>query len=223
MPADVQAVVDRRGITVHSTDRKELDGLCQQAGDAAHQGWALECDPLPAIDFATWLMGQSGVPSQSETLVVLDGVTDVRNIGAIARLAWLQGAQALILPSRGTPEETPALVKTAVGAWDLLPIIRVGNLRAALQKLKDRGWWIHGLALGGTLLSSGAAGNLPDRLVIVAGSEGKGMRALTRDSCDQLWELPMTERATSEQLGAPESHNVVVALGMAMAILQRQA
>ncbi|MCH9780578.1 MAG: RNA methyltransferase [Alphaproteobacteria bacterium] len=170
-------------------------------------------------------------------IVAVDGITDVRNLGAIARVALLQGADGILMCDHHSPKEYGSIVKAAVGAWDILPICRVTNLSRALNKLKTSGWWVHGLSLQGrSLMGRNPIGSQHDaatantvtsseasKIVIVIGAEDKGIRRLTADTCDQLWMLPMQPRycpSTDKHPIGPESHNVAVALGMALALLQ---
>ena len=122
-------------------------------------------------------------------VLILDQVTDPRNIGAIMRSALALGASAIMMTDRHAPEETGALAKTAAGALQKLSIIRVTNLARALDSLKEAGFILVGLEAGGTTALGSFAAE-PRQLVL--GSEGAGMRRLTREGCDHLAAIPIS-------------------------------
>ena len=139
-------------------------------------------------------------------VLILDQVTDPRNIGAIMRSALALGASAIIMTDRHAPEETGALAKTAAGALEKLSIIRVTNLARALDSLKEAGFTLVGLEAGGTAALDPFAAE--PRLGLVLGSEGAGMRRLTREGCDHLAAIPISPDS--------ESLNVSVAAAIAL-------
>jgi 23S rRNA (guanosine2251-2'-O)-methyltransferase len=121
-------------------------------------------------------------------LLVLDQVTDPHNVGAVLRSAAAFGALAVVVPDRNAPPETGVLVKAASGALEHVPLIRVANLARALTDLKQGGFWCVGLAADST--QTLAEADLSGRIAFVLGSEGAGMRRLTRDGCDSVARLP---------------------------------
>jgi 23S rRNA (guanosine2251-2'-O)-methyltransferase len=156
---------------------KDLDR--RLGADTVHQGALIETEPLPEPTLAELLAHADGRP-----LVVLDQVTDPHNVGAILRSAAVFGCAGLVLTRRHSPPLDGALAKSASGALDLVPVAPVQNLARAMAELKE---------LGCTLI--GLDGEAPDRLealrwpeqsALVLGAEGKGLRQLTRESCDQL-------------------------------------
>lgn len=151
---------------------------------AVHQGLTLLASPLPARSLEDVLAAHTG----AALLVVLDQVTDPQNVGAILRSAAAFGAAAVILPHRHAPPVTGALAKAASGALEHVPLIDVGNLERALQQLKDAGFWCIGL--DGSADRSIADGMPGNRLVLVMGAEGSGLRRLTAERCDLLVRLP---------------------------------
>lgn len=154
--------------------------------DQVHQGAALEVKPLDWGKLDDVAMAE-GLP----LMVALDRVTDPHNVGAVLRSAEVFGARAVIAPLRHSAPETGALAKTASGALERQPYLRVTNLADALQSLKDMGFVCIGLAgeAEQTLDQAlAAAGTAP--VVLVLGAEGPGLRERTRDTCDHLARIP---------------------------------
>jgi 23S rRNA (guanosine2251-2'-O)-methyltransferase len=142
--------------------------------DAVHQGLLVEADPLPPLDV-------EDVAAQG-TVLVLDQITDPHNVGAILRSAAAFGVGAVITTARHSPEATGVLAKSASGALDLVPIVTVQNLARALTELKERGFLTVGLDSDGETDLSQAS--LREPLALVLGAEGRGLRQLTRQTCD---------------------------------------
>ncbi len=189
----------------HETvERARLDHLLGR--DVVHQGVALLADPLatPSLQHALERPGP---------LVVLDQVTDPRNVGAILRSAAAFGASTVIAQERNAPEETGALAKAASGALETVPLLRAVNIARTLVALKAAGVWVVGLDASGATKLSGAA--LAGRRVgLVLGAEGTGLRRLTRETCDEVAGLAMN--------GAMESLNVSAAAAVALYEVTRQ-
>ncbi len=167
---------------------------------AVHQGCAALVAPLAPASLPRVLSAQGSAP-----LVVLDGVTDPRNVGAILRSAAAFGA-AVVVVRRGAPPESGALAKAAAGGLDIAPLVRVGNLARTLARLATAGWWLVGL--DGAATQNLAQARLPPRCALVLGAEGTGLRRLTRDSCDECVALPLP--------GALDSLNVSNACAIAL-------
>jgi 23S rRNA (guanosine2251-2'-O)-methyltransferase len=204
--AGARASVPAGGVEI--LERRALDGLLP-AG-AVHQGMALAVEPLPAADIDDVLDAAGAAPAP-RLLVVLDQVTDPHNIGAILRSAAAFGALALIVPEHGAPPVTGTLAKSASGALEAVPLVRVTNLARTLDRLKEAGYWSVGL--DGEAPASLAALDLPDKIVLVLGAEGSGLRRLTREHCDFLARLPTR--------GAWRSLNVSNAAAVALYELTR--
>jgi 23S rRNA (guanosine2251-2'-O)-methyltransferase len=145
-------------------------------------------------------------------LVVLDGVEDPRNLGAVIRAAAAAGAGAVFLPERRSAGLTAACIKASAGAAFRIPIARVGNLAAFLGRLKEKGVWVVGLEATGTPIWGGFDLRAPVALVL--GGEGHGLRRLTRERCDTLLALPLANGV--------ESLNIAVAAGIALYEAARQ-
>jgi 23S rRNA (guanosine2251-2'-O)-methyltransferase len=155
--------------------------------DAVHQGLAIAADPLPRQELRDIVaaLPDSAAP---HVVVLLDQVSDPHNVGAVLRSAAAFAALALVVPDHGAPPATGVLAKAASGALETVPLVRVGNLVRALEQLKEAGFWCVGLAEDAE--QSLAALDLPQRIALVLGAEGGGMRRLTRERCDFLASLP---------------------------------
>ena len=151
------------------------------SADAVHQGLLAEAAPLPTLSIET--LETRGM------IVVLDQITDPHNVGAILRSAAAFGVQALVTTQRHSPEATGVLAKSASGALEYVSLVAVQNLARALAELKDRGFLAVGLdSEGGNALD---ALSLREPLALVLGAEGKGLRQLTRETCDVVARLDM--------------------------------
>jgi len=191
-------------------ERRSLEALLP-AG-AVHQGMAAAAEPLPALDIDDVLDRIVGQPAP-HIVVLLDQVTDPHNIGAILRSAASFAAAAVVLPEHGAPPVTGALAKAASGALEAVPLLRVPNLARALDRLKEAGFWSVGLdehaAQPLQALDPG------ERIALVLGAEGSGLRRLTRERCDFLARLPTR--------GEPASVNVSNAAAIALYELVRRS
>ena len=162
--------------------------------DAVHQGLALAVEPLAEPDLEDVLRRARTVSGRS-VVVLLDQVSDPHNVGAVLRSASAFGALAVVLTMHRAPLATGALAKAASGALERVPLVRVANLARALDRLKDAAFWICGL--DETASQTLAALDLGERVALVLGSEGGGMRRLVRERCDHLARLPTrTQQST---------------------------
>ena len=195
------ALAGQRGIPILECPRGELDRLTD---GAVHQGLALQVPAYEYADPSDLLDPQApGVP----LLVALDGVTDPRNLGAIVRSVGAFGGHGVIVPERRSVGMTAAAWKTSAGAAARVPVAKAGNLTRALETFQHAGFFVVGLDMGGDL-------DLPELdladqpLVIVVGSEGKGLSRLVRQTCDRIVSIPMA--------GPVESLNAGVATSVAL-------
>jgi len=197
------------GIAVADEERQTLDRLCD---GGRHQGVVAECEPLRAL-------GENGLDRLLESsdeaaplLLILDGVTDPHNLGACLRTADAAGVLAVIAPRDKSAPLNATAAKVACGAAEVVPYVQVTNLARTLKLLQQRGIWITGTA--GEAEQSLYQVDLTGPQALVMGAEGKGMRRLTREHCDQLVNIPMA--------GEVSSLNVSVATGVCLFEIVRQ-
>ncbi len=183
-------------------DRIRVDQLLGR--ETVHQGAALLADPLPQPGLATVL-------ERPGPVLVLDQVSDPRNVGAVLRSAAAFGAACVITQERNAPDETGALAKAASGALETVPVLRAVNIARTLAALKAAGLWCVGLDAGAPpLRGASLAGR---RVALVLGAEGSGLRRLVRETCDEVAGLAMQ--------GSMESLNVAAAATVALYELGR--
>lgn len=199
--ADHGAALTRRNLTPIVVDRADMAYALPPQDKHVHQGVVIVALPLSPPSLDEWLDNrqddnQNDAQAAKQTvLVMLDQITDGRNIGAIMRSALAFGAHGIIATDRNTPTETSAMLRAASGAAEHMPLIRVVNLSRAITSLQDHHFTVAGLDARGTADLTGCADE--DRLVLVLGAEGSGLRHLTREKVDQLIRIPMSDHAES--------------------------
>ncbi len=175
------------GGNVAHADEAELTRLCGR--DARHQGVVAMVREYQYADLDEMLS------SRPDPILVIDGVTDPRNLGAILRSAEGAGAGNLIIAKDRTVGVTPAAVKSSAGAWIHTKIARCGNVARALEDLKKAGYWVAALAPGGKV--SIYELDVSRKLAIVIGSEGKGVREIVKKTADFIVDIPMRGKVAS--------------------------
>jgi len=199
-----------------SVERVGRDALERVTDGAVHQGVVAWVVPTPIRGDEALHELLAGLPDQGPPLfLVLDHIQDPHNLGACLRTADAAGVRAVIIPRDRAVGLTPAVRKVACGAAEWVPLIQVTNLARCLRDLQAAGVWVVGTA--GTADTSIYQADLRGPLALVLGSEGEGMRRLTRETCDMLVNIPM--------VGAVESLNVSVSAGICLyeAVRQRRA
>jgi 23S rRNA (guanosine2251-2'-O)-methyltransferase len=159
--------------------------------DAPHQGVVIEVEPLEDA----WLDELLASAGDNAVLLVLDQVTDPHNVGAILRSAAAFGAVGIVTQDRHSPPESGVVAKAASGALERLPWVRVVNLARALEEIGDAGFWRIGLTGDAEIQLKDALG--PARVALVLGAEGPGLRPNTREHCDTLARLPISDAVES--------------------------
>ncbi len=224
-PQRVRTLYMRRGR--NDARVQELVGMARDAGvryasvepawldarvaDVQHQGVAADCHELVPASEAEFELRFAAI-AQPRLILVLDGVTDPRNLGACLRSANAAGVGTVLLPKRRSAPLSALAMKTAQGGAEPLLIVEVTNLARRLAWLADQGVWLVGAA--GEATDTWHQMDASGDMALVLGSEGKGLRRLTRESCDQLVNIPMA--------GTVDSLNVSVAAGVLLFEAVRQ-
>ncbi len=197
--------VQAAGVELVMTDAQRLQRM---AGEVPHQGVVASCAPTTELRLDDVLERVSA----STLILLLDGVTDPRNLGACLRTADAAGADAVIVPRDRSAPMTAVVAKASAGASESIPLISVTNLARAMAELKEAGVWIAGAA--GEADKTLYELDLKGPIAWALGAEGEGLRRLTRERCDWLARIPMA--------GQVESLNVSVATGICLFETQRQ-
>ena len=189
--ARLVAQAKKAGAVVVDTDRRKLDAMSQTG---AHQGVIAQvaAQPYASVEDILASAAQRGEPP---LIVVCDELSDPHNLGAVIRTAECAGAHGVIIPKRRSAGLTAVVAKTSAGALSYLPVARVANIAALLERLKEEGIWVYGAA--GEADRSLYEADLKGPAAIVIGSEGDGMSRLVRERCDLLVRIPMKGRISS--------------------------
>lgn len=199
---EVSSEARKHGVAVKKTPRNRIEEL---ARGGAHQGVAARVGPYP-------YSGLDEILAMAEPLVlVLDGVTDPQNLGAVLRVADGAGASGVVIPKDKAVGVTAAAVKASAGASEHVRVARETNLRRAVDRMKKAGLWVYAAEVGG---GGYADVDLAGPVGLVLGSEGRGVRRLVREACDGEVSLPM--------LGSVQSLNVSVAAAVLVYEARRQ-
>ena len=201
---DIVQLAREAGAVVQRVDRSRLDQIYP-----AHQGMIAY---VAAVEYSTVdeMLERAAQRGEEPLLVLLDGITDPHNLGAIVRTAECVGAHGVILPERRSAGLTPAAAKAAAGALNYMPVARVTNLNRTIDELKARGVWIVGASMDG---ESAFSADLSGPMALVVGSEGEGISRLTLEKCDLRVAIPMK--------GHIDSLNASVAAGVLMYAIAR--
>jgi 23S rRNA (guanosine2251-2'-O)-methyltransferase len=202
-------VIRARGLKADRASPRDLDRLL--GADTVHQGLMLEVEPLPEPELADLCeVAISGGP-----LVILDHVTDPHNVGAVLRSAAAFGASGLLMTRRHSPPLNGVLAKSASGALELVPVCLVQNLARAMQELKEQGIRLVGLDGDGDEFLENESFTSPTAIVL--GAEGKGLRELTRETCDRVLKI-----STAGPLASLNVSNAA-AVALHLAAMKRRA
>ena len=194
-------------IPVKEVDKRKLDALC---GGAVHQGVAAIA-ALKEYSTIDDIFALADSRQEPPFIIVLDEIEDAHNLGAIIRTAECAGAHGVIIPKRRAVGMNYIVGKTSAGAYEYMPIARVTNLPNTLDELKERGCWIYGADMNGSVY---AENDLKGAAALVIGSEGNGLGRLVKEKCDVILSLPMC--------GKINSLNASVAAGILMYEFTRQ-
>jgi 23S rRNA (guanosine2251-2'-O)-methyltransferase len=200
--AEVVRAAKAAGVPVKKVPQARVEEL---ARGGLHQGVAARVGPYPYVELEDLLAAPEPL------VVVLDGVTDPHNLGAVLRVAEGAGASGVVIPKDRAAGVTAAAVKASAGASEHVPVARVTNIRRAIDRMKEAGLWVYAAEVGGTPYTEL---DLTGPVGLVLGSEGKGVRRLVRDGCDRAVSIPMR--------GAVGSLNVSVAAAVLLYEARRQ-
>jgi 23S rRNA (guanosine2251-2'-O)-methyltransferase len=207
--SEVRESARRAGIAIEKRDRRALDELTHQAN---HQGVVALLAPITRtnayVDVEVILDSLGALP----LLILLDGIEDPHNLGAVLRTCEGAGVDGVVIPEHRAAGLNDTVAKTSAGAVEWLRVARVTNLVPLIDDLKERGLWVIGVEGGSGMIYSNFDMNVP--LALVFGSEGKGIRRLVREKCDSLVSIPMR--------GHLNSLNVSVAAGVVLFEVLRQ-
>jgi 23S rRNA (guanosine2251-2'-O)-methyltransferase len=195
-------LAEDRGVAVHRREKIDLTKMC---ASSHHQGIALEVEPFRYAELDDLLasISRSGA---SGFLLVLDGILDPHNLGALIRSAACAGAEGVVIPRDRACGITAAAEKASAGAVETIPVAQVTNIVQALETMKKAGYWVYGLA--GEVSQSLYEVKFSGSSVLVIGGEGEGIRQLVRKQCDVVMSIP--------QYGGVSSLNASVAGGIAL-------
>lgn len=195
------AKAKQKNIPVKDVDSKKLDFLAKGVN---HQGIVAQCavKEYSTLEDIFALAEERG---ESPFIIVLDKIEDPHNLGAIIRTAECAGAHGVIIPERRSAGLSYTVEKTSAGALEYMPVVRVKNISAVLQKLKDKGIWVYGADMDGEHYKKV---NFDGSVALVIGNEGKGISPLVAKDCDVIVSLPMK--------GKINSLNASVAAGILM-------
>ncbi|MBT1071551.1 23S rRNA (guanosine(2251)-2'-O)-methyltransferase RlmB [Pelotalea chapellei] len=195
-------LAEERGVAVHRREKLDLTKMC---ASSHHQGIALEVEPFRYTDLSDLLVSISE-NGKSGFLLVLDGIQDPHNLGALIRSAACAGANGVIIPKDRACGVTAAAEKSSAGAVETIAVVQVTNIAQSLATLKEAGYWAYGLAgeAKQSIYETAFSGNV----VLVIGNEGEGIRPLVRKQCDVVMSIP--------QYGGIGSLNASVAGGIAL-------
>jgi 23S rRNA (guanosine2251-2'-O)-methyltransferase len=204
----ILALAAEKGVPVRQREKGDITRMC---GTDYHQGVVLRVEPFPYAELAD-VLARWRESGECGLLLVLDGVQDPHNLGALIRTAACAGAQGVIVPKDRAVGVTATVEKSSAGASETIPVVRVANIAQVLDELKREGFWIYGAA--DSAAASVYGQDFTGHVALVIGGEGEGMRPLVRKKCDVLMAIPLK--------GGVSSLNASVAGGVVLFEIVRQ-
>lgn len=189
--AELLKQAKKKGAFIDEVTNQRLDILTRKAN---HQGIVAQVAPYHYLPLSE-LIEQAKAKTQTPLILVADSIEDPHNLGAIVRTAEAFGVQGLIIPQRRAVGVTSTVIKVAAGALENIPIARVVNLNKSIKQLQEAGFWIYGMAAQSSKLLHKT--NFPKAVVLVVGSEGKGLGSLVEKNCDELVAIPLLGKTPS--------------------------
>jgi 23S rRNA (guanosine2251-2'-O)-methyltransferase len=197
-----------KGVPVRHREKADISKLC---GNDHHQGVALRIEGYSYAELDA-ILDRCRDSGENGLIIVLDGIQDPHNLGAIIRSAACAGAHGVIIPKDRAAGVTPTVEKASAGAVETIPVTQVTNIAQTLEELKKAGFWIYGASDNASALLYNQ--DLTGATVLVIGNEGEGIRPLVRKKCDAVFSIPMQ--------GGINSLNASVATGIALFEAVRQ-
>ena len=189
--SEIAALAKERGIVVQYVERAKIEAF---AGGHRHQGVLAYVAPVPYAELDD-ILKAAEEKGEAPFLVLLDELEDPHNLGALLRTADATGVHGILIPKRRSVSLNATVAKTSAGAVEYVPVARIGNIAQTLKKLKEKGFWGAGADMDGEKAYYEA--DLTGPLVLVVGSEGRGMSRLTKEACDFIVSMPMVGRINS--------------------------
>lgn len=206
-PGEVEALCKKKNIKVEYVDKTTLHNLCK---DEHHQGFVAEMEDYTYCDIDE-ILHLADERGEQPFVVILDGVEDPHNFGAILRVCECAGVHGVIIPKHNACPINSTVAKTSAGALEHMLVCKVTNINSTIEHLKKQGLWLYAVELGGVNIYKQ---NLTGAIGLVIGSEGKGISQLVKKNCDAVITMPM--------LGQVNSLNASVACGVAVFEVVRQ-
>ena len=189
--SEIAALAKERGIVMQYVERAKIESF---AGGHRHQGVLAYVAPVPYAELDD-ILKAAEAKGEAPFLVLLDELEDPHNLGALLRTADATGVHGILIPKRRSVSLNATVAKTSAGAVEYVPVARIGNIAQTLKKLKEKGFWVAGADMDGETAYYEA--DLTGPLVLVVGSEGRGMSRLTKEACDFIVSMPMVGRINS--------------------------
>lgn len=189
--SEIAALAKERGIVLQFVERSKIESI---AGGQRHQGVLAYGAPVAYVELEE-ILRRAEERQEPPFLLLLDELEDPHNLGALLRTADAVGVHGVLIPKRRSVPLTATVAKTSAGAVEYVPVARIGNIAQTLKLLKEKGLWVVGADMDGEQDYFDA--NLTGPLVIVVGSEGKGMSRLTKENCDFMVRMPMVGKINS--------------------------
>lgn len=189
--SEITALAKERGIILQFVERSKLESI---AGGLRHQGVLAYVAPVAYAELED-ILAKAEAAGEPPFLLLLDELEDPHNLGALLRTADATGVHGVLIPKRRSVPLTATVAKTSAGAVEYVPVARIGNISQTLKALKEKGFWVAGADMDGS--QNYYEADLTGPLVLVVGSEGKGMGRLTKEQCDFIVKMPMVGKINS--------------------------
>lgn len=189
--SEITALAKERGIILQFVERSKIESI---AGGLRHQGVLAYVAPVAYAELED-ILAKAEAAGEPPFLLLLDELEDPHNLGALLRTADATGVHGVLIPKRRSVPLTATVAKTSAGAVEYVPVARIGNISQTLKALKEKGFWVAGADMDGS--QNYYEADLTGPLVLVVGSEGKGMGRLTKEQCDFIVKMPMVGKINS--------------------------